>query len=82
MCFLGKVTCDCKNENALFPAQKMINFKMWGEKSNQNTKKQPQTHMFILGLFSVSSVQSLGQNSTLTSVHMDWGYFRWPEMKL
>lgn len=43
MCFLGKVMCDCKNENTLFPAQNMIDFKMWGKTPNQNTKKQPQT---------------------------------------
>lgn len=69
MYFLNKLMCDCKSENTLFPAQKMINFKMWEKIPHPKPKHQkttPYLSILILGLFSVSSVQSLGQNSTLT----------------
>lgn len=41
--FLDKLTWDCNSENTIFPAQIMVNFKMGGKKTKQNTKNQPQT---------------------------------------
>lgn len=66
MYVLDELTCDCKSENTLFLAWKIINFKMWEKNPKpKHQKTTPNLSMFILGLFSVSFVQSLGQNSTL-----------------
>lgn len=45
MCFLGKVMCNCKNENTLFPAQKMIIFKMYQTKTPKNSPKPEYIHL-------------------------------------
>lgn len=84
MYFLNKLTCDCKSENTSFPAQKMINFEMWGKTPPQikTPKNNPKPEYVHLGTIYVSSVQSFGQNSTVTYEHVDWGCFKWPEMKL
>lgn len=49
MCFLGKVTCNCKNENTLFPAHKKINFKMWGKNQTKTPKTSPKPEYVHLG---------------------------------
>lgn len=47
--FLGKVTCNCKYENTFFPAQKMLNFKMWGKNQTKTPKNSPKPECVHLG---------------------------------
>lgn len=50
MYFLEKLNCDCKSENTLFLARKIINFKMW-EKNPKTPKTNPKPEYVHLGTF-------------------------------